>query len=423
LLSAEEQRLFRNLSVFAGGCTLEAAEDVCHCDLDLLQSLVEKSLLRFAQERYWMLQTIQDFAREQLEKHGETEPMDRHASYFLELAEEAEQDLTGSQASAAMTLLAADHDNLRAARDRFLQQGEGDGEIRLAIAVWPFLMRRGYLFEGRTWLEEALSRTDGARPEQRTQALFGAAILAVWQGEYAHGRVLAEESLALARGLGDARSAARALDALALAAKGEGRHGEAAALFEECRALSREIGDDWLLSIAVNNLGDLALNEGEYSRAAALFEESLRLGRERGDTERVSRSLVNLASVHLEEGREEAALARLKEALGHAFQERLTEVVEWGLEGVAAVAATRGDRERAAVLLAKAEALRNEMGSAQSRFEKARNDRILATVEQQLDRMCSRRRRPQEAGCRSKTLLISHSGTSEEISAREGDLD
>jgi predicted ATPase len=384
LLSAEEQQLFRSLSVFAGGCTLEAAEVVCDADLEALQSLIEKSLVRFANERYLMLETIRDYARERLEAQGAHEAVQRHAEYFLALAEKMEPELTGANASVSMTLLAADHDNLRAARERFRKQGDGEREIRLATTVWPFLMGRGYLSEGRTWLEEALSGLGGLLPGERTKALFGAAILAIWQGEYEHGRRFAEESLALARGLGDAPSVARALDALALAAKEQGHYAQAASLFEECRELSREIGDDWLLSIAVSNLGDVALNEGEYVRATALFEESLTLGRKRNDRERIARSLVNLATAHLAEGCDERALVLFKEGLGHSAEADLIEVVGWGLEGVAAVAAARGDTERAATLLGKTEAMRKEMGAAQPHFEKARNERILAALGKQL---------------------------------------
>ena len=384
LLSSEEQQLFRSLSVFAGGCTLEAAEVVCRADVEALQSLIEKSLVRFANERYSMLETIRDFARERLEEHGVPEAVQGHAEYFLSLAEEREPELTGSDASVSMRMLAAEHDNLRAARQWFREQGDDEREIRLATTVWMFLMGRGYLSEGRTWLQEALSRIGGRLPGERTRALFGAAMLAIWEGEYERGRRLAEESLVLARGLGDAPSVARALDALALAAKWEGDYALAASLFEECRELSREIGDDWLLSIAVNNLGDVALNEGEYARATALFEESLTLGRKRNDPDRIARSLLNLATAHLAEGCDERALILFKEGLELAVEAELIEVVGWGLEGMAAVAAARGETERAATLLGKTEALRNEMGAVQPRFEEARNERILATAGEEL---------------------------------------
>ena len=384
LLTQDEQQLFRRLSVFAGGCTLRAAEDVADADLDTVQSLVEKSLMRFSKERYWMLETIREYARERLEESGEDGLRRRHAEYFLALAEKAEPELIGSGQLASIARLVADHDNLRAARARFRQERDSRREICLATAVWPFLMARGYLSEGRTWLEEALSNPVRVLPELRTKAFFGAAILAVWQGEYAHGRGLAEESLALARGLGDPGSVARALDALALAAQGEGDYLQAESLFEECQELSREIGDEWLLGIAVNNLGDLALNRGEYARAAALFEESLALGRKGGDPERIARSLINLASTQLERGRDETALALLKDSLDHSARAGLVEVVGMGLAGVAAVAATRGDAERAATFLAKAEALRNELGAAQWRFEEARNELILAKASERL---------------------------------------
>jgi predicted ATPase len=386
LLDDGERRVFARLSVFAGGVDLEAAEAICEANVDTLASLVDKGLVRVEGARFFLLETIRAYAAESLAASGprnSAELRQRHATYFLALAEDAEPAFTSSRAPASMALLAAEHDNLRAARAWFREEGDGKREIRLATAVWPFLMGRGYLSEGRDWLEEALE-AEGPGPELRTRALFGAAILAVWQGDYGSGRRLAQESLALARGVGDSGSVARALDALALSEQGDGDNEAAESLFQECRNLCQELGDEWLLSIALNNLGDLALNQGEYERAAALFEESLVLGRKRGDPERIARSLVNLASVATERGDDSVALALLKESLDHSRAAGLIEVVGWGLEGVAAVAASRGDDEPAAMLAASAAALRSEMGSILGRFEQARNERIVAQARSRL---------------------------------------
>jgi predicted ATPase/predicted Ser/Thr protein kinase len=397
LLSEDEQRLFRALSVFAGGCTLDAAEHVADADLDTLQSLVEKSLVRFAEERYWMLETIQEYAGERLQDRGHSDLGQRHAEYFLALVEHEEPELVASRQLASIARLTAEHDNLRAARTWFRSTNDGEREIRLVAAVWGFLMARGHLSEGRTWLEEALAARDAGTLERRATALFGAAILAIWQGDHARGQEYAEESLTLAREHGDKRSVARALDALALAAQREGDDDRAASLFQECRELARDVGDEWLLGIALNNLGDLALNRGSYSEAGTLFEESLALGRKHDNSERIARSLVNLASVHLELGQDETALALLEECLDRAVGAGFVEVVESALEGFAALAATKGDAERAVTLVAQAEELRNAIGVSLVRFEQSRNERLLLAARQQLgpDAFTEARRRGQ----------------------------
>ncbi len=158
LLEPEEQALFARLSVFAGGCTLEAAEEVCDADLDALQSLLEKSLIRRTGERYWMLETIREYATERLEDAG-ADVLDRHLAWFLALAEEAELDSRTGDRDRWFDRLEADHDNLRAALARARAAGGAELEVRLAGALWRFWAARGYVSEGRRRLEESLERS------------------------------------------------------------------------------------------------------------------------------------------------------------------------------------------------------------------------------------------------------------------------
>ena len=158
LLTEEEKRLFAALSVFAGGCTLEAAESVCDADLDALQSLVDKSLLRHTDERFWMLETIREFALERLEDSGGAEDLRRrYTAYFLELGELAKPELRDWSSSVWFDRLEAEHDNIRAVLGDALEHGRADVALRLGAAAFEFWLARGYWSEGRRWLEPALA--------------------------------------------------------------------------------------------------------------------------------------------------------------------------------------------------------------------------------------------------------------------------
>ena len=274
LLSADEQRLFARLSVFAGGCTLEAAETVCAADLDVLESLVDKSLVRRSGERFWMLETIREFALERLEESGGAEDLrHRHSAYFLELGELAKPELHARSSSIWFARLQAEHDNVRAVLGDALEHGRADVALRLGGAVWSFWWTRGYWSEGRRWLESALAGSTESDPHLRIEALWGAGLLAVWQGDLERGRAAADELLALAAETDSSRARAIGVHIAGIVASMRGDWDHAAQLHAEAAQLARELGDPHLLSIAVNNLGDVALNRGEYERALELFEE------------------------------------------------------------------------------------------------------------------------------------------------------
>ena len=282
LLTEAERRLFARLSVFAGGCTLEAAETVCGADLDVLQSLVDKSLVRFADSRFWMLETIREFALERLEETGGAEELrHRHGAYILALGELARPELVGRSSSIWFDRLQAEHDNIRAVLGDALEHGRALVALRLGGAVWLFWLTRGYWSEGRRWLESALAASTESDPRLRFDALWGAGLLAVWQRDLERGHAAADELLALAAETDSTRARAVGVDIAGLVAMTRGDWDSAAQLFAEFAQLARELGDSWLLSIAVNNLGDVALNRGEYERALTLFEESLTMGSSR----------------------------------------------------------------------------------------------------------------------------------------------
>ena len=257
LLEPHDQHLFMRLAVFAGGCTLEAAESVCGDDLDVvdgLASLTDSGLIRVEgtdeAPRFAMLETIREYAAERLEESGEAEELRRrHAAHFLGLAEEAEPNLRGSPGD-WLERLEREHDNFRAALDRLEASGAGETALRLAGALWRFWYLKGHLAEGRRRLESVL-RTDGRPTAARAKALNGAAVMAVNSGDGAAARLRAEEALALHRELGDAWGAAYSGFMLGAAEDDAAR---AQQLYEESVRVFRELGDEHSALLATRNL-------------------------------------------------------------------------------------------------------------------------------------------------------------------------
>src|SRR5207253_6894576 len=223
LLSAGEQRLFARLAVFRAGCTLEAAGAVCDAEIDLLQSLVAKSLLRHRDERFWMLETIREFAFEQLVESGEAEPIKQgHAEHYASLVEAA--DKNGGRGVTEAELARIDHemDNCRAALAWAEERGDRDLLQRLANALANYWIMRGLLSEGRSWLELALQDRSEAEPAFLSRMLGYAAHIAEHQGEYDLARGYGEESLKISRQSGDAVELIGSLNSLAGVVAAEG---------------------------------------------------------------------------------------------------------------------------------------------------------------------------------------------------------
>jgi tetratricopeptide (TPR) repeat protein len=335
LLSEAEKSLFRRLAVFAGGCTLQAAEFVgtmtsgvvgqaSEVDfLDLIESLVSQSLLRQqettdAEPRFAMLETIREYALERLSASPEAGAVRRrHAEYYLALARQAKQELAGTQQSRWLRYLDAEHDNVRAALAWALDRGETKIAAQTSGLIWRFWYVRGYLREGRKWLEMAVAaaRRDQLPASDWIEALNGAAALANNQGDYAQARILHTECLALRRELGDTRGVAVSLNNLGLVAENQGEYAEAIALYEESLALFRQLKDTLRIGGSLGNLGNAYMYQGNHARAAELQEEGLALERELGNTWGIALSLVNLAQVMLYLGNTTRAIALSEESL------------------------------------------------------------------------------------------------------------
>jgi predicted ATPase/class 3 adenylate cyclase len=384
LLSEEEQQLFRRLSVFAGGCTVEAAEEVAEADLDTLQSLVEKSLLRFSNERYWMLETIREYAGEKLDASGSEEAMETHAEWFARLLTRAEPKLESSAQDAWLNRLEDEHDNIRTALRWALDHAQRDLALWLAGSSATFWWVHGHWTEGRRWLDEALSVASSQNRALRAKALEGAAHLASRQLDYSHAKDLAELGLQICFELHDASRTARMLRVLALVASGEGDNEGFRALVERSAKFAREVGDLWALSMALNNLGYLALEEGAAEQATPLFEEGLQLARERGDHRTESFLLENIALAKLEQGIVAQAGEDFAASLRLAHRSRYVEVVATDLLGIAAVATLAGDFEDAARLVGGAQHLNEDIGAGLDAVEARVVARTVATIERGL---------------------------------------
>jgi predicted ATPase len=385
LLSQEERRLFARLAVFRGGCTLEAAEEVAGADLDLLQSLVDKSLLRHTHERFWMLETIHEYAVARIGESDEAEEMrQRHAEFFLALAEEAEPHLRRYWSREWLDRLELEHDNLRAALDRLEASGQSELALRLAGAVWGLWDLGGHLAEGRRRVESAL-QADQRPTAARAKALNGAAALAVDGGDTATARLRAEEALALYRALGDGWSAAYSVYLLAHAAMSEADWPSAQQLFEESLRLFGELGDEHYTLDSTYKLAWTYEGLGDRERASAAHGENLLQARAAQNQDMVAGNLGMLARHAIDEGEVEDALSLLKES--HRINRELlahSRTIR-DLRTFARILAITGSAAAAARILSCAQAREQEMGFDMDPFAERFNEETLRIIRTQLN--------------------------------------
>jgi predicted ATPase len=410
LLDEAEKRLFAYMSVFAGGCTIEAAEQVCATDIDTLASLVDKSLVRrassdaVAEPRFWMLETIREYAAERLESRGEAiELRRRHAAHFLALAEQADPELWGPRQRAWFDRLAVEHDNMRAALAWGIAAREPELAIRLIGALEPFWEARGHVAEARGWFADARAAGIEASPGAYAKALYGISRLAGLQGDRIEERELLEHAIRLAREAGTTRELILALAHLGNALEPAGDADRARELHTESVAIARTDGDPWALALALNNFGYWLGVHGEPEAARPLVEESLELRRALGEQRGIAITLTTLGELAIGEGNYEAATAQLEESLALAaeignrhlealsacelgliavYRQQQAKAYEHlvrgldlsgelgfagdaaiGLAAVAALAAGEGDTDRAARLWGASEALFEETGT------------------------------------------------------------
>jgi predicted ATPase/DNA-binding XRE family transcriptional regulator len=375
-LPASAQRLFRRLAIFRGGRSLQAIEAVCNADgplaadvLDEVETLVQHSLLQErtsldGQVRFWMLETIHEFAREKLAESGEAEQLHRrHAAYFLALAEEAAPRTLGPEATRWVDRLEAEHDNLRAALGWAVDTGAVEVELRLAAALYRFWHIRGYWHEGRRWLEGALAHSAGHPGRARMKALTAAGELARAQGANDQAGAYFEESLGLARSLAEPAGSGEALVNLALVASNRGDYRRQEAFATEALALWRSLGDQWQIVSSLNMLGLALLNQGDLLRARALLQEGLDLARMLGDAGPIGNVLLNMGQLARCQGDFPAAHALYSAALAAFHTAQRKGGIANALASLGATAAQQGDYTAAAHFFAECLPLSAELGS------------------------------------------------------------
>jgi predicted ATPase/DNA-binding SARP family transcriptional activator len=429
LLGGAEQRLFRRLSAFVGGCTLPAVEAVLGpADggtevLDGVASLVDKNLLRRTEQadeeiRLAMLETIREYALERLVESDEEEDVRRaHAGYYLALAEEAEPNLATAEQMRWLDQLEREHNNLRAALRFSLQSEDVKSTLRLGGALWRFWYVRGHLSEGRRWLEQALA-LGGGEPSLRARVLGGAGELSHSLGDLDRAQELREEALSVASRLGDEAQIAVALNGLAFVIRRRGEFARARAMHLEAFELYRKLDDAWGVGRSTDLLGRAAAFQGDFEAALPRLEEGLRTWRQVGDREGIAESTALIGMVAL--GKRDYAAARrllrearkIMEELGdprgvakmtviladiefndgdpvaaHAlYAEALTllrDVADkwwtaWCLEGMAGV--NQNEPERAARLFGAAAALREAIGAPRPPAFRSYHERNLSAV-------------------------------------------
>ncbi|MBV9787232.1 MAG: tetratricopeptide repeat protein [Chloroflexi bacterium] len=436
LLTPSEQTLFRRLAVFVGGWTLEAAEAVCtggriaDSVLDGLASLLDQSLLQQTlgadgEPRFEMLETIGEYARELLHASDEAETLhQRHAAYYLKLAEQVEAELLGPTQAQWLDRLEQDHDNLRAALRWTIERGQGEIAVRLCAPLWRFWYVRSYLNEGRQWLDAALALSDDRRSPARARALCGVGWIANAQGDLEHAERSFAASLELSRELGDLRGIGLALSGVGRMAHLRGDYERAIALYEENLTLFRQIGDteeiawtlvrlgllaseqrnydrastlleesldsfkavgyQWGITWALIYLGNVALEQGDYRRAATLFEDSLQHFRDLGDKSSMATSLKHLGQVALFQGNVEQAAAWSRESFALYRDAGVKLGIAECLESMATIVWKQGAAAWAIRLVSAAAALRDELGAQLAAADRAHYDQMLSTAKRQL---------------------------------------
>ena len=399
LLSEEEKALFRRLSVFASGFTMEAAEAVgaageaaTYKILGLLGRLVEQSLVVAAntgkegdEVRYRMLEPIRQFALEELEESGEAvETRRRHAEFFLGLAERAEPEHKGPDQVAWLEKVEKEHANLRATLGWSLSMDDAETAAR-GGALWIFWWYHSHQREGRRWMEAMLERD--LSPPSRAKVLMVAGSMAFGHGDYEQCEKYCEECLELSQQAGDRIRAAWARVGLDLAAMGRTDYEAATSLLQEALRFFQEADEHFAVAHVTGYLGILALTCGEAGKATQKFEEGLAVARQIGDRGSAYIALYNLAQVALSRGDYDQAATLFEEGVTLSGQMGDRANVAYCLEGMATVAGARGEAERCARLIGAAEGLHEGVGvPAYVYYEPYRSvyERTMAAVRSEL---------------------------------------
>jgi predicted ATPase/DNA-binding winged helix-turn-helix (wHTH) protein len=430
LLDESERKLFRRLSAFVGGCTLEAVEAVCNTSRDLgvdlfegLSSLVDKNLVQRvdraeAEPRFAMLETIREYALELLIGIGEEPAVRRaHAAYCLVVAEEGNPELSPADRARWLAQCDVEIDNFRSALDWLFQTLDVEWGLRLSVALFRFWDMREHLTEGRARLETVLLLAGSDRSKERARVSLFLGALASAQGDYPAAKTVLENSLCLYEELGDQSGIAASLNALAVSARDRGDYLSAQSNFERSLACWRMLADQLAIARCLHNLANVVKVRGDYPRARwalreaadifeqlgdrtgaawsinqqgdvaraqddigaarELYQRALSAFRMAGDPWGSARSLTDLAYIHCEQGDHLAARAAFREALEIFAGLGHRRGAARALEGAACLALAQGHAERALKLAAAAAHLRHLINAPLPPAEKSKLDQTL----------------------------------------------
>ena len=391
MLTAEERAVLRRLAVFAGW-TIEAAEAVTSFGaierarvLEHMLQLAEKSLVAVEPggERYRLLDTVRQYAQEHLEESREgAEARTRHLQFYVALAEKARPELVGPKQGEWLARLDLELENLLAAHAWCEQAPNGaELDLKLAYLLRPYWFNRGILGLGLRVTEDALKRRDAqARNLERSRGLFDAGQLSFFMGRYRESQLYLEESLEIARQLGDRRRMAAALQPLTGALLAQGERAGAWRYCHEALALAEQTGAPRELAGALISVGQLHRLEGNLDQAEPLYEKALALGRERGDGELIAVSFLNLAMAAAGRGARDRARQMLVEVLAVVEEIGSKPAAQGLLEVSAGVAALRAEWETAARFYGAAEAQAEQTGIRRDAADSAFLDAAVETA-------------------------------------------
>lgn len=374
LLDLTEQLLFRRLAVFAGGWSLEAAEEICGEGLPFeilngISALIDKSLVQQAtlsneEPRYWLLESVREYSWEQLAASGELPDLQlRHAAYFVAMAEQAYQELRGPKQHHWLYLLQCEIDNLRTVLHWSLNSGNPTIGLQLSGALKVFWELRNQLTEGRDWVEQLLKKAGPERTAIWARAVDTASMAAWLHGDIDRGMALKEELLIFYRATGDDSQVAITLGNLSLFAMDCGNLTYAEGLLRESIPLSRSYCIETVTSAQLTNLGIILVLHGIYAEARIYFEECLAIERKFGDPQGIALALLNLGLVTLHEGETSQAQDLITQSLTLTHKIGSSTNIADCLEDMASVASAQHQYSRAARLFGAAEALRRESGT------------------------------------------------------------
>jgi predicted ATPase len=317
LLDVPDQTMFARLSVFAGSFDAAAAQAVCDADLDALDSLVDKSLLRRTEHgRFFMLETIREYATGLLAASSDSGPLRRrHLDYYLDLVVRMEPELAGSGQIEALAKLVLDEGNVRQALSFACDERDAEAAFMLSGSNWRFWYMRAQLAEARRWYDRAFALDGAASTRARARALYGLSEMELEGGNFDRARALLFEALPLLRAWEDTRWVVSAMNHLASAHLGAGETTAARELYEETLGLARSTGNRRAVEMVTGNLGYLAIVEGRDDDAGELLTAAEELERASGSLPGLASTLVNLALLSLRRGDDARAASRIAESL------------------------------------------------------------------------------------------------------------